>query len=1041
MLIKNKLILGFVLLFSLFFSLLFSASSFAGKPLNIAAPTDIAITNQSKILYWLEKRGELASNATEAEKQQAIAQYMGNKNAQPIKLTGEMSLKVAQAKQKILAKTHSRILDIKNATLQQINNTSTATPVTSQVKILAILIDFPNLKYDNNGLTASDTDMYYSSYSAAHYQGLLFAENGYEGPSGQTLMSAYQYFQQESGHSFAFTGNVQGWFTADNNADYYGGNDPDNDDSDKNVPALVLEAVTKAVANGLDLSEYDQSDFFDIDGDGNINEPDGIIDHVMIIHSSIGEEAGGGSLAEDAIWSHRFYVFDENQAPVAVPGSDIKLFGYTVTPIDAAVGVIVHEFSHDLGVDDEYDSANGTFGSPVANWSLMASGSWLGVPAGTKPSGLSPLVRDIFQTKYQGNWINQTQINFADLTNQTIDLVSSVDHVNGINQVKIELPLQQVNFGLPYTGEYQYYSNTGNMLNNSLSFNVDLPAGTSTLTMKARWDIELDYDYLQILVNDTPIAGNYTKTDNPYYAGLTHFITDKSSTIAEAEGDLAWVDLSFDLSAYENQNITIKFNYITDQLESGYGFVADNIRVTNNGSDLVFLGGEMINETTLAGFTRINDKIDGKPHGYYIQLRNHTDIDASLASVNYDAGLLLWYRNDGVSDNQVNTHPGEVFIGVVDADQNPIKQGSNFSGTNIQIRDAAFSLYDQSMMTGDEHLMANLTFDDRNDYSASYQPESGIVLPKLGLTMEVVSQANDSSNATINLAKTEIAYINAAQNGLEVNFTVTDDSSNADTVFTWQMGDGTELIGNSVTHTYNQSGHFSVTVSYQTSQGNKNLSYDLIVGNKITGDISVEKTDKTLSFSANLTGGYGSLVYRWNFGDGSDIEQKTTNTTTHTYQQVGEYTVTLSVVDDTLQTYSFTYAVTIDNALTTSFTYKTTDLAVKFTSTTSGGDENYSYLWDFGDGTTSTIANPSHTYASAGSYTVKLTVTDGNNSNVESSKTLTVSKPTIYTLPTSDKSSGGGSINFGLLALLLIWSWRKKVQRNVKSELFLQGNM
>ena len=1013
---------------ALVLALFVSGSSFAAKSLNTAAPTDIAITNQSKILYWLEQRGELASNATEAEKQQALKTFLGNKTAKPVKLLGEMGKKVAQAKQKMLTQTHYPLQQANDASLLTANKRSAAKPATSQVKVLAILIDFPNLKYDNNGLTASDTDMYYSDYSAEHYQGLLFAENGYEGPSGQTLMSAYQYFQKESGQSFAFTGNVQGWFTADNNAEYYGGNDPDNNDSDKNVPALVLEAVTKAVANGLDLSEYDQSDFFDLDGDGNINEPDGIIDHVMIIHASIGEEAGGGSLAEDAIWSHRFYVFDENQEPVAVPDSNIKLFGYTVTPIDAAVGVIVHEFGHDLGVDDEYDSDNGAFGSPVANWSLMASGSWLGVPAGTKPSGLSPLVRDIFQTKYQGNWINQTNINLADLSEQNIDLVTSVNHQGGVNQVKINLPPEQIDFALPYTGEYQYYSNYGNMLNNSLSFNVDLPAGTSTLTMKARWDIEVDYDYVQVLVNDTAIVGNYTKTTNPFYANLGPFITDKSSALAGAEGDLAWVDLSFDLSAYENQTVTIKMVYVTDQAVGGYGFVADDIRISNNNNDILFYGGETTNEVILAGFSRVSSKVDSKPHSYYIQLRNHSDIDVGLASANYDAGMLLWYRNDNVTDNKVNTHPGKVFIGVVDADQDPIKQGSSFAGTYTQVRDAAFSLYDQSAITGDEQLTANTRFDDRLDYSASYQPESGIILPKLGLTVEVISQASDSATATISVVKNELSYIVADHDGLTVSFSVTDENTTADTVFTWQMGDGTELVGSTITHTYTQSDSYTVTVNYQTTSGTKNLSYDLLVGTKITGDISAEKTGKTVNFSANLTGGLGSLVYRWDFGDNSDIEQKTTNTVNHTYEQAGDYTVTLSVVDDTLQTYSFTYAVSIDNALTTSFSYKTTDLAVKFTSTTSGGDENYTYLWDFGDGTSSSEANPSHTYSSAGSYTVKLTVTDGNNGRVESTKTLSVSKPTIYTPPTSSKSSGGGSISFGLLALALIFSWRKQTR-------------
>ena len=44
----------------------------------------------------------------------------------------------------------------------------------TNVKVLAILIDFPDLPYDNNQLTAEDTPMYYSDYSQAHYQKMLF---------------------------------------------------------------------------------------------------------------------------------------------------------------------------------------------------------------------------------------------------------------------------------------------------------------------------------------------------------------------------------------------------------------------------------------------------------------------------------------------------------------------------------------------------------------------------------------------------------------------------------------------------------------------------------------------------------------------------------------------------------------------------------------------------------------------------------------------------------------------------------------------------
>ena len=50
---------------------------------------------------------------------------------------------------------------------------------------------------------------------------------------------------------------------------------------------------------------------------------------------------------------------------------------------------------------------------------------------------------------------------------------------------------------------------------------------------------------------------------------------------------------------------------------------------------------------------------------------------------------------------------------------------------------------------------------------------------------------------------------------------------------------------------------------------------------------------------------------------------------------------------------------------------------INFFGSAEGGVEPYSYSWDFGDGSTSTEQNPTHTYNEAGTYTVTLTVTDG----------------------------------------------------------------
>ena len=71
---------------------------------------------------------------------------------------------------------------------------------------------------------------------------------------------------------------------------------------------LVKDALKAAVDSGLDLSQFDQFDQYDVNGDGNQNQPDGLIDHLMIIHAGVGQEAGGGKLGDDAIWSHRWTV-------------------------------------------------------------------------------------------------------------------------------------------------------------------------------------------------------------------------------------------------------------------------------------------------------------------------------------------------------------------------------------------------------------------------------------------------------------------------------------------------------------------------------------------------------------------------------------------------------------------------------------------------------------------------------------------------------------------------------------------------------------
>ena len=145
----------------------------------------------------------------------------------------------------------------------------------------------------------------------------------------------------------------------------------------------------------------DKVDRYDYDGDGVYMEPDGYIDHFQDIHAGEGEEAGGGAQGEDAIWSHRWYAFSDgigSTGPanfkgggVQIGNSGIWVGDYTTEPENGGLGVFTHEFGHDLGLADYYDTAGGD--NSTAFWTLMSSGSWLntgGDSIGTKPGYMGP---------------------------------------------------------------------------------------------------------------------------------------------------------------------------------------------------------------------------------------------------------------------------------------------------------------------------------------------------------------------------------------------------------------------------------------------------------------------------------------------------------------------------------------------------------------------------------------------------------------------------------------------------------------------------
>jgi len=209
-----------------------------------------------------------------------------------------------------------------------------------------------------------------------------------------------------------------------------------------------------------------------------------------------------------------------------------------------------------------------------------------------------------------------------------------------------------------------------------------------------------------------------------------------------------------------------------------------------------------------------------------------------------------------------------------------------------------------------------------------------------------------------------------------VNFT--DQSQGNATDFWWSFGDGSTSTLQNPSHTYTSTGWFNVCLTITDSAAG---CYDtfcdsLYVGTNFLCDptFSIQNAPATTVFIANAQ----NAIYTWDFGDGSVGTGGPT--IIHNYAAPGTYTACLTVTTSAGTTCTSCQTVTIQNGngcssnfaiypdSITPHTYYAYNLA--------SGVAPLTYIWSWGDGTSSNTAYPSHTYAQSGLYTICLTITD-----------------------------------------------------------------
>ena len=226
--------------------------------------------------------------------------------------------------------------------------------------------------------------------------------------------------------------------------------------------------------------------------------------------------------------------------------------------------------------------------------------------------------------------------------------------------------------------------------------------------------------------------------------------------------------------------------------------------------------------------------------------------------------------------------------------------------------------------------------------------------------------------------------------------------------WTWAFGDGATGRGQTASHTYSSGGVYVVTHTVIDDQGERAVQTRPIVIHgrypsaafKFTPSIpdagAVVTFDATASFDPDGT----DLNYEWDFTSDGMIDLVTSQPlTTHTYPEAGDYTVTLVVADSdpdgTKRSLPTTLPLHVNAPPVASFKVsnfsplETDSVAFSDCSTDPDGKIT-AWEWDFGDGSSSTEQNPSHSYQEAGSYAVSLTVTDDNGARAQTAAKIVI---------------------------------------------------
>ncbi|MEU5215745.1 immune inhibitor A domain-containing protein [Streptomyces sp. NPDC020807] len=639
----------------------------------------------------------------------------------------------------------------------------------------------------NDNSTAWQAD-----YNQQHFQDLYFGTG--KDAQGKPKESLKTYYEKTSSGRYSVDGTVSDWVKVPYNEARYGSNWC-GDSNCNNVWDTVRDGVTAWVADQkakgktdaqikAELATYDAWDRYDFDGDGNFNESDGYIDHFQLVHAGEDESAGGGAQGGDALWAHRWYAYGtdagktgpSNNKAGGTPIGDTGIWvgDYTMQPENGGLGVFAHEYGHDLGLPDHYDTSGGE--NSTGFWTLMSSGSWLG----EGKDAIGDLPGDMTAwDKLQLGWLNYAKVSDWQRGTKTTHKLGVAEYnTKNPQALVVELPKKAVTTEIvpPAEGATQWWSDMGDDLKNTLTRSVDLTGKSSaSLELQGWWDIEKGYDFLYAEVS-TDGGANWTALDGtangvalPKDASGAPSLTDVSGTHQK---------LVYGLNAYAGKKFDLRFRYQTDGGAGGKGFTADAITVTADGAAVLSDGAENGDNGWVAkGFSRVGKGFTKEYEQYYLaENRQYVSYDKTLKvgpynfgftgdkaswveHYPYQNGLLIWKWDLSQKDNNTSKHPGVGRVLPIDAHPSPLKwTDGTLMRNRVQSYDAPFSLsrtdgfqlHKLGNPTWVPSQAGNPTFDDRKGtYWFKETERAGVQVTDTNTKIQVVKEPKDGQTITV----------------------------------------------------------------------------------------------------------------------------------------------------------------------------------------------------------------------------------------------------------------------------------------------------